>query len=226
MIYITGDTHIPIDIGKLRINKFIQQKTLTSADYLIICGDFGGIWDGSNEDKYWLRWFNEKKFTTLFIDGNHENHQMLNQEYPIVSLCGGNAHKICEKVFHLMRGQVFTLDNKKIFTMGGASSHDKEFRTEGKSWWAEELPSEQEYQNALDNLISCDWKVDYILTHCAPDSVQQKINKNYKEDALTHFLESVMNKTTYNQWFFGHYHIDKQIDNKHTCLYNTILPIL
>ena len=26
-------------------------------------------------------------------------------------------------------------------------------------------------------------------------------------------------------WYFGHWHIDKDIDKKHTCLYNKIIPI-
>ena len=49
MIYITGDTHIPIDIKKLNTKNFSEQKTLTKEDYVIICGDFGGVWNGKNE---------------------------------------------------------------------------------------------------------------------------------------------------------------------------------
>lgn len=47
MIYVTGDTHADIDIGKLSTSKFPQQKSLTKNDYLIVCGDFGLVWDGS-----------------------------------------------------------------------------------------------------------------------------------------------------------------------------------
>lgn len=60
MIYITGDTHIPVDIQKLSAKKFPKQKELTKNDYVIIWGDFGGIWDGSNEEKYWIKWLKEK----------------------------------------------------------------------------------------------------------------------------------------------------------------------
>ena len=42
MIYITGDTHIPTDVGKLSSKRFPEQKNLTKNDYVIICGDFGG----------------------------------------------------------------------------------------------------------------------------------------------------------------------------------------
>lgn len=54
MIYITGDTHIPIDIHKLSSSRFREQESMTRADHVIICGDFGGIWNGGNEDKYWI----------------------------------------------------------------------------------------------------------------------------------------------------------------------------
>ena len=60
MIYITGDTHIPTDIGKLSSKRFPEQKNLTKNDYVIICGDFGGVWDESNEEKYWIKWLNKK----------------------------------------------------------------------------------------------------------------------------------------------------------------------
>lgn len=112
MIYITGDTHIPIDIGKLSTKRFPEQKQMSDTDFLIICGDFGGVWCGDNEEKYWLKWLNAKNFTTLFIDGNHENFDML-KEYPEVDYCGGKAQKIKDKIYHLMRGQIYNIDGKK-----------------------------------------------------------------------------------------------------------------
>ena len=96
MIYITGDTHIPVDIQKLATKRFPEQKEMTKNDYVIICGDFGGVWDDSNEEKYWIKWLKNKNFTTLFIDGNHENFDML-YSLPIVDFCGGNAHIVSAK---------------------------------------------------------------------------------------------------------------------------------
>jgi DNA repair exonuclease SbcCD nuclease subunit len=225
MIFITGDTHIPVDIAKLSTTKFPMQKNLTEDNYMIICGDFGGVWDRSNEERYWLKWLTSKNFTTLFIDGNHENHQMLNEDFPIIQLHGGRAHKIDEKIFHLIRGQVFTLDQKKIFTMGGASSHDKESRKEGKNWWPQEMPSQKEYQEALNNLLASGWKVDYVVTHCAPNSIQRQVNTGYEENGLTSFFESIKEKLLFKRWFFGHYHVDQQVDDKFVCLYKTIVEI-
>ena len=221
MIYITGDTHIPIDISKLNTKNFPEQKNLTKQDYVVICGDFGGVWDGSAADKHWLQWLNDKNFTTLFIDGNHENHPMLNG-YDVVSFCGGKAHRVMGSVYHLMRGQVFTIDGMKFFAMGGAASHDKHLRREGVTWWPEELPSDDEYREAVLNLQAHDNTVDYIITHCAADSIQWEISDHYESDTLTEFLEAVKNEVSYKHWFFGHYHLDEDIDDRHTCVFNEI----
>ena len=52
MIFITGDVHMPIDVSKLNSRRFPEQKQMTKEDYLIICGDYGGVWDGSREEHY------------------------------------------------------------------------------------------------------------------------------------------------------------------------------
>ena len=72
MIYITGDTH---GAFKHRFNteNFPEQKEMSKDDYVLICGDFGGVWDvgwESKHEKHWLDWFEERSYTLLFIDGN------------------------------------------------------------------------------------------------------------------------------------------------------------
>jgi predicted phosphodiesterase len=124
MIYITGDCHR--EFTKLTTGKFPQQKEMTKDDFVIICGDFGGIWDRdkeSREERYILNWLEGKPFTTLFVDGNHENFDRL-YAYPLEEWHGGKVHKIRPSVIHLMRGQVFNIDGKSIFTFGDAKSHD------------------------------------------------------------------------------------------------------
>lgn len=70
-IFVTGDTHG--DFTRFSSNNFPQGKNLTKEDYIIICGDWGGIWNYKGEsknEKYWLDWLNAKPWTTLFVDGN------------------------------------------------------------------------------------------------------------------------------------------------------------
>lgn len=229
-IFVTGDTHGTIDWKKFNTTQFPEQKDLTRDDYVIILGDFGGIWDNGEEDKYILETYNQRNFTTLFIDGNHENHDLLDK-YPVEEWKGGKIHRITDNVIHLMRGQVFTIDGIKIFTMGGAESTDKWHRTEGVSWWRREMPSTEEYNEAIENLEKVDFKVDYVLTHCAPISIIWEMGHGfrwYEKDALTGFFDRLIYDfdLKFKTWYFGHYHVDRGIKedgkDKYVCLYDCI----
>ena len=225
MIYVTGDTHCPIDMSKLNTKQFPEQRRMTKEDYLIICGDAGIVWQpDSGEDRWWQKWLEERKFTTLFVDGNHENHPAL-QEYPMEMWNGGKIHRIKPTVIHLMRGQIYDIKGYKIFTMGGAASTDRMYRKEGVNWWQEEMPSEEEYQEAISNIEHADWKVDYVITHTAADHVIHKIDPMNQHDALTSFLFMMEKKLEYRHWYFGHFHDDREMDEKHTMLYQSIIPI-
>ena len=43
MIYATGDTHG--NFQRFAPEHFPEQAGMTKEDYMIICGDFGGVWD-------------------------------------------------------------------------------------------------------------------------------------------------------------------------------------
>ena len=157
MIYVTGDCHG--DFRKFTTSAFPEQREMTKDDIVIICGDFGGVWDGpieSSNDAYWLNWLDQKPFTTVFADGNHENFDRLYNDYEIVDFCSGKAHKIRESVYHLMRGEIYNIGGKKFFTFGGARSIDRgEFLGEEQAkkdihkwWWPEELPTQYEINEA------------------------------------------------------------------------------
>lgn len=230
MILITGDIHGGLDIHKLSNKKIPHYELLTKEDYLIICGDFGLVWDESAEELYWRRWLEDKPFTTLFVDGNHEGFDKLNS-YPISEWHGGKVHQISDSIIHLMRGQAFKIDGRKIFTLGGASSHDKETRKENIDWWACELPSEDELAEATATLENNDYSFDYIITHCAPTDVERQIilnlGKTYVKDNLTDYLKKIGYKLNYKRWFCGHYHVDMQsvINSKIEVLYNNIVTL-
>ena len=217
MFYITGDTHGTVDWEKLNTRKLPDQKHMDpDRDYLIVAGDFAGVWDGADYDAYILKNYNKRNFTTLFVDGNHENHDLLDK-YPVEEWHGGKVHKISGRVIHLMRGQVFEIDGMKFFTMGGAESTDKHLRDEGESWWAREMPSDEEYEEALRNLERVNFEVDIVITHCAPEgyignhlagTVRRSKNR------LTEFLDSLISEhgLKFKHWYFGHYHRDLDWD--------------
>ena len=150
MIYVTGDTHGEHDFFKLWFFA-LHNKDLTKDDYVIIAGDFGGLWEEKTLQKDLDR-FSELPFTVLFVDGNHENFDLINA-YPVVQWKGGKVRKIRDDILHLTRGQVFEIDGKKIFTFGGGTSVDKWMRQEGVSWWKQELPTYDDQEEGYKNLF-------------------------------------------------------------------------
>ena len=161
MIYITGDTH---RTDLLYIHIFCDNHPeLTKNDYIIIAGDFGGVWAKDTLERD-LKPFSDLPVTVLFVDGNHENFDLLNA-YPVEMWKGGKVHKIKPDIIHLMRGQVFEIEGKTIFTFGGAARIDRDWRIEGESWRAQELPTYEELDEGIANLKRYGNKVDYIITH-------------------------------------------------------------
>lgn len=230
MIFVTGDIHGGVDISKLNSRNFPIQKTLTKKDYVIICGDFGAVWyppenKKSREDAYWRKWLDTRNFTTLFVDGNHENFPLLNS-YPIVKFKGGKAHKIADNIYHLMRGEIYNIEGKKFFCFGGASSHDIEYRVEGVSWWREEMPSMIEMEYGLKNLEKFGNMVDFVISHCSSGHIQDMFYDGYDKDGLTSYFDFIEGILQYKHWYFGHYHRDMIVDDKHTCLYDKVIRIL
>ena len=104
-VFITGDTHG--DFTRFKKDIFYEQAELTKDDCVIIAGDFGGIWDGSRQERHWLDWLEAKPFTTLFVSGNHENFDLL-AEFPTEDWHGGKVQHIRPSVIHLLRGRFTT----------------------------------------------------------------------------------------------------------------------
>lgn len=234
MIYLTGDLHGNVDFIKLINFHDHKASHLTKKDYLIILGDFGLIWSHDTEntigekEKKLIKRLNSWNWTTLFIDGNHENHDRLNS-YPEVEMFGSKVGKIADSIFHLKRGHIYNIEEKKFFVFGGGLSVDKEYRIPGISWWPNELPSREEIEFGLDNLNAHQNKVDYILTHESPrrfiPDILGKIDPRLPESAkynspVAKFLDIIYEQNSFEKWFCGHYHEDKTIDNLRVMYYN------
>ncbi|MEE5991439.1 MAG: metallophosphatase [Lachnospiraceae bacterium] len=229
MIYVTGDTHIPVDIHKLNTQRFEGQKSMTKDDYLIICGDFGLLFNyretgnsapscpedicWTKEELYWYEWLNEKPFTTLWVDGNHENFDRL-KKYPTCKWNGGKVHMISDSIIHLMRGQIYEIDGYSILAFGGAPSHDRGIATgtekidAHKWWWKEELPTRKEYDQAKRNLKRRNNTVDFIISHEAPGVALHRLGLPQNE--VSNKLWEIYDHTAFDKWYCGHHHIDTQ----------------
>ena len=165
---------------------------------------------------------------------------------------GGRVHQIRDSVFHLMRGEIYTIEGHTFFAFGGASSHDisdgiiemdregnwiktvkvwrkpgKNFRIKGLEWWEQELPTDEELAYAEQSLKEHDDQVDYIITHCCPQHIADDyIERNDEPDILTNFFDAIDRKVEYKKWFFGHYHDEKEIGEKYRLIYKQIVRLL
>lgn len=252
MVYITGDVHGEFE-RFFDSDSLLNQMRLFKEDFVIVCGDLGLCWARNDAFVADCEKFSRMPYTILWVQGNHENYDMIT-EFPVEEWHGGKVrHIVRNKVILLERGQVFTIDGKRFFTFGGATSHDIQggilerddpsyeeikreaitaglpFRILHESWWPEELPSKEEMEEGMLNLQKVGNKVDYIITHCASTSVQDRINekpwKKYEPDVLTDYFQTIEQTVEFEHWYFGHYHMDEKLDEKYTVLYYGVIPL-
>ncbi len=221
MIYVTGDTHgIASRFDDPRLKK------LGRGDTLIVCGDFGFIWNGSKEEMSVLKKLSKKKYNICFVDGTHENFEMLSK-LKIKKWNGGKVHHIAANIFHLMRGQVFNIEGTKIFTMGGGESPDIDIRFEMNNWSDMEIPTREELMEGVDNLQKYSGKVDLIITHEPPAKIKDFLMLHTGSDAsitaINTYLEDVSRICEFSHWYFGSLHLDKYISTSHISVFNNII---
>ena len=200
MVYITGDMHG--DIERLYDKEF---RKLKRGDILIVCGDFGYIFNGSKQEKQVVNYFAKRKFVTAFVEGTHDNLDIINRCRETVWK-GGRVHRIKGNLLHLMRGQIFDIEGNRFFTFGGGESADKDMR-----------------------VAEGDCRVDYIITHEPPSRVKSAMllrrGGNDSVNKLNGYLEEIGRSCSYRHWYFGSLHEDRVITEHHTCVFKKLLPI-
>lgn len=217
MIYLTGDTHGLTDIAPVR--EYFKNghdpdgRKVTKNDYLIILGDVGVCWDGLWHDIKVTRELHSVPATVLWIDGNHENYDLID-ELPVTDdWHGGKVQYVTDDIIHLMRGQIYAIEGSTFFTFGGGNSIDRMYRQTGVSWWPQEMPTMAEYEEGTMNLEKVDYRVDYILTHSCPQTIgRQLVTMIYPgEEELQRYFEFIANEAEFRDWYFGHWHVERDI---------------
>lgn len=222
-LFITGDTHGINDIRKLTNENFPIQEELDKSDVLCIAGDAAICWTGGNADKQLQKWYEDKPFTTFVIDGNHEGHELLSK-LPIIEKFGGKVHQISNSVFYAIRGEIYTINGKKILTLGGAESTDKQYRVEGYSWWEQESITQKDFNNALNNLERYNYDVDYFITHTGGSEVVKFLGFNiFPSDKYIDFILNSLPPRT--RHYCGHYHVDMVVNLRSKILYDSIIEL-
>lgn len=220
-VYITGDLHGHLDIHKLTAKQWPEGRELTKDDVLLVAGDFGLVFYPYKDDseEYWLDWLEKAPWTTLFIDGNHENFDRL-YKLPIEERYGGPVGVVRPSVLHLrQRGHVYTIADKRFWCFGGAESIDKKYRIEGRSWWPQEEPAREQMEYGLSQIEKCGGKFDYVVTHDCPMSVLMSYWEQFgvcnsadklKMSLTGQYLEAAAENISpeCKCWYFGHYHVD------------------
>jgi DNA repair exonuclease SbcCD nuclease subunit len=224
-VYITGDVHFDKSINRL-VCFNNKKKSLTKDDYLIVAGDFGLIWHSeyNEKEKYLIKLYNDFNFTTVFVPGNHENfNRLYSNEFEDVVFNGAECKKISDSIYMVKHGEVLYIGDKKIFCFGGADSVDKHLRTEGTSWWREEIPSYLEEVNGYKNLIKNDFKVNYVVTHTVP----RNYILEYRNTScpVTRVLQNFEERIDYKGWFCGHYHVDFTSNKKIFYIYTRVCQL-
>ncbi len=228
MILITGDTHG--DLSRLKSASFraSHAKKPRKGDTLIICGDFGFLWDGSEKEKAALKKLSKKKYRILFVKGTHENFDLL-EGYPLVEFAGGKARKLASNIFCLENGYFFSIDGTDLYACGGGESPDKLIRMDAGSYDHRELPSEEEVFRA-DNryfthpLNDKGLRADIIVTHDAPTKVRNLIDLNNKEMHHLHaHFDRISQEGKFGVWYFGRHHLDRKISSQFYGVFRRVL---
>lgn len=223
MVYVTGDLHGDVDRLFDR-----QWRKLKPGDTLIVCGDFGFLWNGDKEEKDVIKYLGSRKYTVAFLDGTHDNYDQINRCRQTVWK-GGLVHRISDNLIHLCRGQIYTVEGKTIFTFGGGESVDKDMRLDSGKWWRQEIATPEEMAEGAKRLDENDRIVDFILTHEPPAPVKSAMQLRRGENELitkiNGYFDQISRLCKFKHWYFGSLHEDRTITPKHTCVFKKLIPL-
>ena len=229
MIYFIGDTHGTHDFSKV-MSLYDKAKNgrielSPEKDFLVVLGDWGFVWEqkpGYKEIKM-LKFWEKCPWTTLVVDGNHENFDRL-FAYPEVEFGDNFARKIGNNIYNLKRGEIYNIDGVSAFVFGGGLSIDQDLRIEGVSWWRQEQPSTKQMDDAITNLEKIKNCVDLVLTHEAPkrfvprllgtNNIDYTLPESMKYNSpLANFFDYLYDIIEFDAWLCGHYHVDETIED-------------
>lgn len=226
-LLVTGDLHG--DAGALTI---ISRKML-AGDVLFVAGDFGFIFLDTNSERCFLddvdSFLKRKNAWIVFVDGNHENHRALNA-YPVEEWQGARVHRIRSRVIHVLRGEILEIKGHKIFCFGGAFSIDRAYRVLNKTYWEEEIPTDEDYKNGNAHLEKCGYQVDFALSHTCPLNMIPYLGGRHsaqEEFQLQNYLQWVHDCAVpyLKCWYFGHWHQDRDLPGKCRVIYLDVVDM-
>lgn len=198
-IMFAGDIHGNLEHAEWLFDHAVQN----GVQEIFACGDFG-YWPHYGWGKRFLneveRMARENRIKFYWVDGNHENHDWLDE---LVKDEGADAPIPMGSVWlnYIPRGCVFGIGAWKAMGYGGAYSVDWRDRTEGRSWWRQELINEYKVAELPST------KVDILITHEAPCGKEI----SYKDDIpisvrQRELVSEIQQKVSPSLHVCGHHH--------------------
>ena len=217
LVYVTGDMHGDLGcFGRRRLRR------LKKGDTLIVCGDFGFVFDGSEKEKRALKWIGRRRYNVVFVEGLHDNLDLI-AEYPTEEWNGGMTHAISGRLRHLCRGHIFDIDGFSILAFGGGGQSELE---ENIPWGSGLLPDANEIDTTRGRLQALGNKVDYIVTHQCGGRLRSLLTMREDDaNALDIFLDEQRAGLSYKAWFFAGFHVDKFIPPTDVALFEEVVKL-
>lgn len=206
-ILVLGDTHG----NSSWVNRVLKRAEYLGCDTVIQVGDFG-LWEHMDRGEFLSvvsKWSKKRGIEFYWIDGNHENFDMLFDKYK----SDEQFWRIRDNLYYIPRGTVWEWEGFTFAGMGGAVSIDRDQRIEGHSWWRQEQIRNEDIGVLEDNLVEFRTEgnepVDFMFTHDAPFLPDTGI-RNYKVDDISarhrRVLDYVVHAARPRHLFHGHYH--------------------
>ena len=220
MILLTGDVH-----GDISRFSHKRLRELKKGDSLIVCGDLGLVWDGSDKEKRVLKKLGKRKYNILFVEGAHENFDEL-EKYPTEQWCGGTTRCISGNLRQLVRGGIFEIDGKRIFAFGGGSGEVNGGTPPCSEATASryEIPPAEELAAADSALAAVGNAVDYIVSYEPPVTMAEFLDQKVSAtDTVGVYLDRKRAEVKFRFWFFGKHHLNKTIPPKFMALFDSVV---
>lgn len=220
---ILGDTHTYF---KRVVSDLKEALKLHSYDAIIQVGDLAylpKIWSQliQEENQMLIDFVNENNLKFYWIDGNHEDHSVLQH----IDDFNNSIHNVYGKNFYYQpRGSYIELKNHILFFIGGAETRDVHMRKEGIDFFREEIVmrfQEEFIFNSIETIKTLNKPVIVIAHTCPLRVIEDERNifnlKNNFSDLnnipsgnyQNKILDEILDDLKPSMWFHGHFHQEK-----------------
>lgn len=135
-------------------------------------------------------------------------------------------------------GGIYNIEGYNFLMIPGAYSVDKDYRLSNHfSYESREQLTKEEMLNLSYHTGLWHNEIDFVCSHTAPMKMESYlrylflgfINQGTVDKTMEHWLDDIAweveQSNRFKQWYWGHYHDDKVINQYYTMLYNNVVPV-